>query len=161
MSTDNTFTLLFGSNTWCCTLHAMNLMLKFTFDGFVNVYCIRVSIQNSNHTYFQHPMLYLNIWNSLISWISVLLLCWDLFWVIHPSPGLPSKVTCDLMSSHYEPFKIWQMTWRVEWSILIGSGRPIPTSIIPRHEMRQWAKNKRAFQNRELSKVISTTGGLE
>ena len=71
-------------------------------------------------------------------------------------------VTCDLMStSHYEPFKIWQMTWRVEWSILIGSGRPIPTSIIPRHEMRQWAKNKRAFQNRELGKVISTTGGPE
>ena len=90
--------------------------------------------------------------NKAVWWI---LLVFDLFcW------GALCCSACDLMSSHYEPFKSWQMSWRVEWSLLIGSGRPIPTSIIPRHEMRQWAKNKRAFQNREQSKVISTTGGL-
>ena len=151
MSTDNTSTYIVA---WIkhMVLHAMNFILKLTFDGYIKLGSGSTSCKILNGTSYHTK--------SLVSWVRVLLCC-DLFWVIQPSPGLPSKVTCDLMSSHYEPFKIWQMTWRVEWSILIGSGRPIPTSIIPRHEMRQWAKNKRAFQNRELSKVISTTGGLE
>ena len=73
------------------------------------------------------------------------------------SPGIPKFGGNPFLWKKHE--RTWQTLRPSEWEVLIGGGRPIPTSIIPRHETRQWAKNVRAFQNRAPSKVISTAGG--